>query len=105
MIEGKAVVAAGVVGVVSLVVIVAFRHWWPRVPGILIAVVGASAVTAALGLAAHGVAVVGPIPAGLPQPTFPDVSLHDVTSLIVAAAGMAFVTLADTTVVSRSLAA
>jgi high affinity sulfate transporter 1 len=105
VIEGKAVPAATAVGVVSLVLILALRHWWPRVPGILFAVVGATAATAALGLAAHGVAVVGPIPAGFPQPTFPDVSLHDVTSLLVAAAGMAFVTLADTTAVSRSLAA
>ena len=74
-------------------------------PGVLVAVVGAAIVVSVFDLTAHGVSVVGAIPSGFPGPTVPDVSLHEATSLLVAAAGIAFVTLADTTALSRSLAA
>ena len=104
VIDGEVVAAAATLGIGSLVLILVFRRWSPKVPGILIAVVCATAVTSALDLAAHGVEVVGPIPAGFPTPTFPDVTLHEIGSLLIAAAAMAFVTLADTTTVSRSFA-
>ena len=103
--DGKAIGAALIVGVATLGIILAFRRWWSKVPGILIAVVGAALATSVFDLAARGVPVVGPIPAGFPTPTLPDVGFHDLATLFVAAAGMAFVTLADTTAVSRSIAA
>ncbi len=103
--DGRAVGAALLVGVGSLAVILGCRHWWPKVPGILIAVVAAAAATRLFDLAAEGVAVVGPIPSGFPIPTVPDVGFHDLAALLVAAAGMAFVTLADSTALSRSIAA
>ena len=49
--------------------------------------------------------VVGAIPSGFPAPTLPHVGLQEAGNLLVAAAGIAFVTLADTTATSRSLAA
>ena len=103
--DGKTVTAALLVGVASLGVVLVCRHWWPRVPGILIAVVGAAIATGTFDLTEHGVSVVGRIPSGFPTPALPDVNLHDIGTLLLAAAGMAFVTLADTTAVSRSLAA
>ena len=103
--DGKAIGAALIVGVATLGVILAFRRWWSKAPGILIAVVGAALATSVFDLTARGVPVVGPIPAGFPTPTLPDVGFHDLATLFVAAAGMAFVTLADTTAVSRSIAA
>jgi MFS superfamily sulfate permease-like transporter len=102
--NGETVNASLIVGVASLAVILAFRRWLPRVPGILVAVVGSVIATRAFDLTAHGVSVVGRIPSGFPTPTVPDVSLHDTGRLLVAAAGMAFVMLADTTTLSRSLA-
>ncbi len=102
--DGRTVPAALVIGVASLAVIVGFREWFPKVPGILIAVVGAAAATAVFSLTEHGVSVVGPIPAGFPTPAFPSVSLHDIGALLVAAAGIAFVTLTDTVTLSRSFA-
>ena len=44
------------------------RWRWPHAPGPLLAVLGATAVTAVFGLASHGVRVVGPIPAGPARP-------------------------------------
>jgi high affinity sulfate transporter 1 len=103
--DGATVGPALAVGLASLVVILGFRAWLPRVPGVLVAVVGAIAVVTIFDLTAHGVSVVGVVPAGFPTPALPHVDLHELASLAVAAAGMAFVTLADTSALSRSLAA
>lgn len=97
--------AALAIGVCSLAVILACRRWLPRVPGVFVAVVGATVAVAALGLADEGVAVVGAISGGLPSPGVPDVSLSDVGALVPAAVGVAFVAFADTSVLSRSYAA
>ena len=71
------------------------------VPGVLIGVVGATAIVAALGL---DVPVVGDVPAGLPAIGFPDAALSDLKTLLPAAIGIAFVAFADTSVLSRSYA-
>jgi high affinity sulfate transporter 1 len=103
--DGRTVPAALLVGLGTLAVILVAHTLRPGIPGVFLAIVGAGIATAALDLTVHGVTVVGAIPSGLPVPTFPAVGLADVGSLLAAAAGMAFVTLTDTTVLSRSLAA
>ncbi len=103
--DAKTVVPSLLLGVGSLLVIFGCRLLFPKMPGILVAVVAASVTVAVFDLTAHGVTVVGAIPSGLPRPVFPRVGLDDLGALLLAAAGMAFVTLADTTTVSRSFAA
>jgi sulfate permease, SulP family len=78
---------------------------WTRVPGALIAIGGATAVVAALGLAADGVAVLGPLPSGVPPLGVPDVGLGDLRDLLPGAAAIALVAAADTLVSSRAFAA
>ncbi len=73
-------------------------------PGALVAVVGATVVVAVLGLDERGVALVGAIPAGLPVPGLPDVSLHDLGRLLPVAAGIALVGYTDNVLTARSLA-
>jgi high affinity sulfate transporter 1 len=102
--DGRTVPAALSVGFASLAVIVLLRRVAPKVPGILLAVIGSAVLTSALDLTSHGVIIVGPIPSGFPSPRLPDVSWHDVASLVVAAVGMAFVILADTATLGRTLA-
>ena len=53
-------------GVAAIVLLVAFRRFAPRLPGVLITVVLATWVSYALGFAERGGRVVGDIPAGLP---------------------------------------
>ena len=72
-------------------------------PGVFVAVVGATAAVAVLGLADE-VPVVGDVPAGLPAFGVPDVSLDDLKTLIPAAVGIAFVAFTDTSILSRSYA-
>jgi high affinity sulfate transporter 1 len=94
--------AALAIGVGSLAVIAGLRIVAPRVPGVFLAVVGATAVVAAFGL---DVPVVGDVPAGLPRFGLPDVSLGDFKDLLPAAVGIAFVAFTDTSILSRSYAA
>ena len=91
------------IGVASLALIVGLRRVAPKLPGVFIAVVGATAVVAVLGLADE-VPVVGDVPAGLPAFGLPDVSFDDFKTLIPAAVGIAFVAFTDTSVLSRSYA-
>ena len=91
------------IGVASLTLILGLRRVAPKVPGVFLAVVGATAVVAALGLSDQ-VPVVGAVPEGLPSFGVPDVSLEDFTTLIPAAVGIAFVAFTDTSVLSRSYA-
>jgi MFS superfamily sulfate permease-like transporter len=91
------------IGVTSLALIVGLRRVAPKVPGVFIAVVGATAAVAVLGLADE-VPVVGDVPAGLPAFGLPDVSFEDFKTLIPAAVGIAFVAFTDTSVLSRSYA-
>jgi high affinity sulfate transporter 1 len=91
-------------GAGCLAVILGLRLISPRLPGVLIAVVGATALVAALGVADE-LPIVGSVPSGLPQVGWPDVQISDATVLLPAAIGIAFVSFADTSVLSRSYAA
>lgn len=93
------------IGVLCLAVIFVCKRRWPQVPGVLIAVVGATIVVGALDLATTaGIAVVGPLPRGLPTFHVPLVSLTDLRPLAVGAAALMLVSFADTSVLSRRAA-
>jgi high affinity sulfate transporter 1 len=64
-----------VIALVTVGLLVGFEHFLPKSPAPLIAVGVAIAISAWLGLEASGVAIVGPIPAGLPQLLMPDLSM------------------------------
>lgn len=93
------------IGAACLVIIFVCKRWWPRVPGVLVAVVGATIVVGALNLATTaGVAVVGPLPPGLPSFQIPIVSLADLGTLAAGAIAITLVSFADTSVLSRTFA-
>jgi high affinity sulfate transporter 1 len=97
-------VTALVIGVGSLAMILGLRRIAPRVPGVFIAVVLATAIVAVFGLADE-LPVVGDVPAGFPAFGVPEVSFDDFKTLIPAAIGIAFVAFTDTSILSRSYAA
>jgi high affinity sulfate transporter 1 len=93
------------IGVVSLAVIFIFKRRWPRVPGVLIAVIGATLVVGVFDLATvAGVSVVGPLPQGLPSFQIPIVSFTDLGALLAGAVAITLVAFADTSVLSRTFA-
>ncbi len=91
-------------GLVTLVVMLAGSLVAPRAPMALIGMVGAAAAVALLDLGERGVTVIGTIPAGLPVPSLPHVSLDGVLSLVPAALGVAFVGYTDNILTGRAFA-
>lgn len=89
-------------GVGSIALLLAIRRWAPRVPGPLVVVVLGIAAAQALGLAARGVAVIGPIPPGLPLPSLPD--LEDARRLLWPALGIALMSSIDSIGAARAFA-
>jgi SulP family sulfate permease len=79
------------VGAGALAVLFLLERFLPKLPGGLILLVAAIAISAALDLASHGVATVGSIPTGLPTPNVPDVAMGDLWVLVPSAAGMMLV--------------
>ena len=76
-----------------------------RIPGALIAVVVAIAVSKAAGLAGHGVTIVGAVPGGLPSLQLPAFGFRDASALVGPAAAMFVVILAQSAATSRAYAA
>lgn len=95
---------AAVVGVGSLVVMVTCRVLRVRIPGVLVAVVGAMVLSAVVGLD-EDIAMVGALPRGLPAPSFGGVGWSDVAALLGPAVAIALIAFADTGVLSRTFAA
>lgn len=103
--QGMTNLTALAIGLACLAVVLGFKRWLPRVPGVLVAVVGATLVAGFFDLAATaGVSVVGPLPQGLPSFQFPAVSAADLLSLLPGAIAIALVSFADTSVLSRTFA-
>jgi sulfate permease, SulP family len=92
------------VSAVALTVLLLVRFVMPRLPAALLVVAAAIAVSWALDLQAHGVAVVGAIPSGLPGFTVPTASWADIGHLAPAALGIFFVSFADEILTARSFA-
>jgi high affinity sulfate transporter 1 len=90
-------------GAGSLGVIVGSRLLSPKLPGVLAAVVLATAAAWLASLGDHGVVIVGSLPSGLPSLGLPPISFHDVRELLPAAIAIATVALADTSALSTTV--
>jgi SulP family sulfate permease len=88
-----------------LIVILGLKAISPKIPGALIAVIGAIAVSWMWGLQAHGVAVLGKVPSGLPSFGIPDYGWDDLSPIIATAASIFLVVLAQSAATSRAYAA
>jgi high affinity sulfate transporter 1 len=105
VLAGRANLITFAIGASTLALILLLKRW-PRVPGILVAVVAATAVVAGFGLARKaGVSVLGPLPHGLPWPRFPLVRADDLEPILMGGLTVALVSFADTSVLSRTYAA
>jgi high affinity sulfate transporter 1 len=101
---GKTNGVALALGAGTLAVIGFFKRN-PRLPGVLIAVVGATVVAAALDLGANsGVRVLGSLPQGLPGFAWPSITSADLVPVLLGGFAVALVAFADTSVLSRSYA-
>lgn len=103
--DGKTNWITFMVGISTLAVILLLKGN-KRLPGILIAVVGATIVVGMLDLAARGgVSVLGPLPEGLPAFAIPWITTADIVPVLIGGCAVALVSFADTSVLSRVYAA
>ncbi len=93
------------VGIAVLLVLLVLPRITKKVPAVLVAVAGATAISAVLDLSSKGVSTVGSLPKGFPTPAFPFTTVHDVGPLFVAAIGITLVSLTDTMATAASFAA
>jgi sulfate permease, SulP family len=96
----SAAISVAVIGVV-----LAARRINRRIPGALLAVVGAIVVSQAADLASHGVSVLGPVPRGLPSFGLPALGVHDTLALLGTSATIFAVILAQSAATARAYAA
>jgi len=96
--------ATVVVSAVSLAALFCLRLLMPKLPAALLVVVTAIGLSWAFDFAAHGIAIVGPIPAGLPSFDIPTPSFADIVRLAPAALGIFLVSFADEILTARSFA-
>jgi high affinity sulfate transporter 1 len=99
--EGRTDLPTLAVGLAALVGIVALAGR-PRIPMVLVAVVGATLAVTILDLSS--LAVIGEVPRGFPRPGLPDLDAGDLGTIFAASFGLAWVTLTDTTALSRGFA-
>jgi MFS superfamily sulfate permease-like transporter len=105
ILQGRTNWVAFGVGIGTLAAILLLQNK-KRVPGILIAVVGATALVGTLDLGArYGVAILGPLPEGLPGFVIPWITYDDIVPVLIGGCAVALVSFADTSVLSRAYAA
>ncbi|MCA1457221.1 sulfate permease [Bradyrhizobium sp. BRP22] len=105
ILEGRTNWVAFGIGLGTLIVILLLQIN-KRLPGILIAVVGATLVVGALDLGPrYGVTVLGPLPEGLPGFAVPRIGYDDIWPVIIGGCAVALISFADTSVLSRAFAA
>jgi SulP family sulfate permease len=93
------------VSVAVLATLIVFARWLKAIPGGLVAVVGAIAVSWIFDLSTHGVSILGPVPSGLPHIGFPSgLGWSDTTGLLATAGSMFIVILAQSAATSRAYA-
>ena len=106
---GHTQVVALAIGTGTLLAILLLKRH-PRLPAVLIAVVGATLLVTVLDLAAAsgaraGVPVLGALPQGLPGFALPWISADDIGPVLLGGLAVALISFADTSVLSRTYAA
>jgi MFS superfamily sulfate permease-like transporter len=90
-----------VLGLITLAVLLLLPRFTKTIPAVLVAVVGATVVTALFDL---DISTVGALPQGLPRPSLPWPEWDDVAPMLVAAVGITLVSLTDTIATSTAFA-
>ena len=98
--------ATVLVAAVSLAVILGLRFLAPAVPGALVLVVGGLVASGLFDLGAHGVALVGHVPRGLPAAALPDLTIvkDHVATIAIAAVALLLIGFSQTAGDARAFA-
>jgi high affinity sulfate transporter 1 len=102
---GDATTSDVVISAAVIAVVLGAKAIDRRIPGALLAVVGSIVVSWQLDFPGDGISVLGPVPGGLPTPSFPDVGWSEVVSLSATVGAIVLVILAQSAATSRAYAA
>jgi MFS superfamily sulfate permease-like transporter len=104
ILNGRTNWTAFAIGAGTLAVILLLKNS-KRLPGVLIGVIGATAIVATLDLAERAdVSVLGSLPQGLPAFSIPWITYADIVPVLIGGCAVAVVSFADTSVLSRAYA-
>jgi len=92
------------IALVCMAVLIAVRRINRALPGPLLVVAGAILISTLFKLADKGVAVVGPVPAGLPLPAIPQLAGSDILALLPGALALTILIYADEVLTARVFA-
>ncbi|EJN37688.1 high affinity sulfate transporter 1 [Pseudomonas sp. GM84] len=93
------------IGGAGLALLIWLPRRFPRLPAALVTVAVFTALVGLLGLDRLGVAILGPVPAGIPQLAWPQSNLAETKSLLRDALGIATVSFCSAMLTARSFAA
>lgn len=93
------------IGMVGLALLIWLPRRFPRLPAALVTVMIATLVVGVFGLDRFGVAILGPVPAGMPELAWPKTNLEEMKSLLRDALGIATVSFCSAMLTARSFAA
>jgi high affinity sulfate transporter 1 len=93
------------IGLSALALLIWLPQRYPRLPAALVAVALFTVVVGLFGLDRFGVAILGPVPAGMPQLAWPQSNLAEMKSLLRDALGIATVSFCSAMLTARSFAA
>ncbi|MEW5546659.1 SulP family inorganic anion transporter [Pseudomonas soli] len=93
------------IGLAGLGLLIWLPRRYPRLPAALVTVVVFTALAGLFGLDRFGLAILGPVPAGIPELAWPQSSLAETKSLLRDALGIATISFCSAMLTARSFAA
>jgi SulP family sulfate permease len=97
--------ATAIFGISLVTLLLGLHRFAPKIPSALVVCVVGVIASTSLGLEHRGVAVVGPLPAGLPAFTLPQFAWRDLQSLLPAAIGIALLSYTEVILLGRAFGA
>lgn len=101
---GEANLYSLAIGIAVFAIVVLCERISPRIPGALIALAAGTLAVIAFDLSARGVAVLGTLPAAIPQFQLPEVTFQDMRTLVPLTLLLAIVIMVQTAATTRSFA-
>ena len=92
------------VGLFTLMLLILIRHFAPRAPAALVALLAAGLAVFLLGLDSEGVGLVGSVPSGLPTFSLPGLGYEGLQSIFMDAVGLVIVSFTSGMLTARSFA-
>jgi SulP family sulfate permease len=94
-----------VMGILAIVIILGLKKFYPKWPGVLMAVVVTTLISWMIGFEENGGGVVGAIPQGLPAITIPEINMDVIKQLITSAVVIALIGFMEAIAIAKAMAA